>query len=501
MKPLRSTIPVDARTPVDASSLVGRVNRGTAWAVLQGGCKHVLDLAVFLLLAKLVAPDAFGLIAMAGAVIVLFGVIADLGLGEAIVQREGLAPGHLDTAFWVTLGAGVFLATCVHVGAPWLAQAYRRPDLVPIVRSLAPLLIINAAAVVPQAILQRSFQFRELAVRSISASLAGGVTGLVLAVQGAGAWSLVAQQLVSGATGLITLCAMGRWRPSLHVSRTQAGELVRFGRHVVGAKLLNVLASKADDVIVGLVLGPVALGFYSVATRMLLALEQLFGQGVHAVALSAFSRAAGNRQEVSHLFIKTTRNAATMAFPVFGAAMYFAPQVIELTVGPRWLPSASILQVLLVAGLMHTLMHFNHAVFKASGRPEISARIAICSTTMNVLTLLVAVQFGVMAVAVSYLVRTVLIAPVGLVMVKRLLDFPVDRYLLGIAPALLGTAAAVLAASFANAKLLQVWPHPAVCIPAGLSALAVYLLALHCWPRSRTSTDRPAQPRGVPPCP
>lgn len=414
--------------------LAGRAGRGAAWAMLQSGGKHFIDLAVFLLLAKLILPQDFGLVALAGALVVLVNVLAELGLGEALVQRSRLDPKHLNTAFWCTVVAGALIAGAVFLLAPGVALLAGQPELINIMRAMTPLFLINALSVVPQALMQRHFGFRALALRALAGSLIGGGVGVTWAMHSPDAWCLVAQQLCAGTVGLVGLWWQSDWRPSLQFSARHARELLHFGRSVVAARVLNVAASKADDLIVGLVLGPVALGYYSVACRMLLALEQLFCQGVDAVALSTFSRAGSQLDELRRLFLAATRISAALALPAFAGVMYLAPELVRGVLGPQWMPSAPILQILVVAGFLHSLMHFNHVVFKACGRPELSVRIALISTLLNGVTLLIAVNFGVVAVAISYVVRSVLIAPFGLWTVCRLTGLSIRDYLRPLAP-------------------------------------------------------------------
>jgi O-antigen/teichoic acid export membrane protein len=470
------------------SGLARQAGRGAAWAVLQSGGKHFIDLAVFLMLAKLIAPEAFGLVALAGAFIVLVNVLAEMGFGEALVQRDRLDPEHLSTAFWCTLGAGALIGAAMFACAPALARAAGRPELTTIVRAMTPLFLIQALTVVPQALMQRQFGFRALALRALAGSIVGGGLGVALAWHQADAWSLVAQQLCAGSVGLAGLWLQSAWRPSFTFSMRHARELLGFGRNVVMARALNVAASKADDLIVGLVLGPVALGFYSVACRMLLALEQLFCQGVDAVALSAFSRAGSRLGELRWLFLAATRITAALALPVFAGVMYAAPELVQAVVGPQWMPSVPILQILLVAGFMHTLMHFNHAVFKACGRPELSVRIAAMSTLLNVVTLLIAVQFGVVAVAVSYVARSVLIAPIGLWLVCRLVGLPLADYLRPLLPPFVALALGAAVAGLTRFEVVD-WFVPTVTVLVSLAfGAAVYAASLAWLARSTLGT-------------
>jgi PST family polysaccharide transporter len=395
---------------------------GTAarWAVVQNAAKQAIDLIVFLVLARLLAPQAFGLVATVMAVIVVLSVLVELGIGDALVRHRILEERHTRSAFSLVLLTGVTLTAALGAAAPWLARLHGQEPLAPLLAALSPLVLVHALNVVPQALLQRRLAGRPLALRSLWGTLCGAAAGLALAAGGAGVWSLAAQQLTAALVSLGLLWHWSGWRPRVDWDRAAAGELLAFSRHVLATRALNVLSSKADVMVVGAVAGPVALGLYSVAARLQLALEQVFSQGIDLVALSAFSRAADDRRQVGQLHLLATQRAASIALPFFTASILAVPDALALAIGERWAGAVPVLQILLAAAMLHTLMHFNHGVFKACGRPEWSSRLALCSTALTAIGLALSAAHGIAAVALAYFLRAALLAPVGFEMAARL---------------------------------------------------------------------------------
>ena len=464
--------------PLEAS--VGERSATSArWTVAQNLAKQAVDLCVFLVLAKLLDPAAFGLVAMAGAIIVLVNVFSEMGMGEALLQRERLSPGHLNSAFWALTLIASIGALSIWMIAPYAGASSGHQEVSDLLRALTPLFFMQAFAVVPQALLQRELKFRQLALRSMCSSIAGAAVGLTMAFHGAGAWSLIAQQLCAGGIGLIFVFCLSHWRPQWQASREAARQLLAFGRSILANRFLNVAASKMDDLAVGMFLGPVALGAYTVGCRMLLALEQLFCQGVDALALSTFSKVASDKTQLRCLFLSASRAAAVLAAPVFCGLSMLVPELLTAVLGEKWLQSAWVLQVLLFAGLIHAVSHFNHAVFKACGQPELSVKVAAYSTGLNFMTLLIGVQFGVVAVAGSYLVRSLLIAPVGLRMVASLLEMPLKDYFAGLVQPLLAVSFASMSVAALKFWLPMILPqlHPvAQLFVLGLIGASIYLI-------------------------
>jgi len=478
--------------------LAQRSRAGAIWSVVNSGAKHGMDLLVFLLLARWLAPEAFGLMALVSTAMVVAVTLAELGLTEALVQRKRLPGVVVDTAFWLLLGAAGALAAGLAVLAWPLSRAYGQPDLLPLVWALCPLVVVVALNTVPQALMQRELRFRPLALRGLAGTLAGGAAGLGLAWLGADVWSLVAQQLVAGVVGLALLWAQTDWRPRWRFSRAALRRLLGFGRHVLATRCLNVVASKVDDAVIGLVLGPVALGAYAVASRLRLALEQLFCQGVDAVALSAFSRLSAQRESLAQAYLGATRTALALALPVFLSAAWLAPACLPLIIGSHWEAAMAPLQALLLAGLLQSFLHFNHAVFRALGQPGRSWQLGLASLALNMALVVVAVRWGVQAVAWAYLLRVALVGPWGTVMACRALGLEARAYGRALGP-VVAVAALATTLGWAVWKGLAMGPlahlaDPVKALVAWVPAVLVYGAWWLVRSRSRAGvTCRPAE--------
>jgi O-antigen/teichoic acid export membrane protein len=460
---------------MNPGDLAQRSRAGAIWSVVNSGAKHGMDLLVFLLLARWLAPQAFGLMALVSTAMVVAVTLAEQGLTEALVQRKRLPGVLVDTAFWLLLGAAGVLAVGLAVLAWPLSQAYGQPELLLLIWALCPLVVVVALNTVPQALMQRELRFRPLALRGLAGTLAGGAAGLGLAWLGADVWSLVAQQLVAGVVGLALLWAQTDWRPRWRFSRAAVQRLLGFGRHVLATRCLNVVASKVDDAVIGLVLGPAALGAYAVASRLRLALEQLFCQGVDAVALSAFSRLSAQRESLAQAYLGATRTALALALPVFSSAAWLAPACLPWLIGSQWEAATGPLQALLLAGLLQAFLHFNHAVFRALGQPGRSWQLGLTSLALNALLVVGAVNSGVQAVAWAYLLRVALVGPLGTVLACRALGLGVRAYWTALGPVVV---AAALATGLGWGVWLGLAAGPIVHLTEPIAALLAWVPAV-----------------------
>ncbi len=446
--------------------------------MLRSVSSRVVGSVVFVVLARLLEPKAFGTIALASVFVVLLTMLVDSGFGEAVIQRRELTPSDLDTAFWVNNLIGVGLALMMTASAGLLGSLFRQPELAPVLRALSVAFVFAALSSVPQALLRRELAFRKIALRGFLATVAGGAVGVGMAFAGLGVWSLVGQLLANAAVATIMLWLVCPWRPGRAVSRSSFVELIRFGANVLGEKLALFASRRSDDFLIGLVLGPVALGLYTAAYRILLLLTETIIWTIEGVAFPLFSRLHGDAERSKRAFYTVSQLCFAVATPAFLALAVLAPELMRLAFGPRWAAAIPVMRLLALVGIPHAMTYFNKAVVNAAGRPDLSFRVAIVTGVVNVIGFALVVRWGILAVAASYVACGYLLIPVSVWSVMRVLDLEAKRYLrLLVAPAVSGLTMLVLVMA-AKAVLpddLTGVPLLAVLL---LIAGAVYLLAL-----------------------
>lgn len=410
-------------------SILNSAAAGARWVMMENLLRQVLGLAVFLILARLLGPEAFGLLALAAVAVAFGSLLTEGSLGDAIVQRQTLEEGFLDTAFLTALAAGLLFALLLMFSSGPVSQVLGQPQLAPLIRWLAPVVAINALCVVHQALLQRAFGYRTLAIRTGMGIAAGGTVGIGMALAGHGALSLVVQQLVQAVVNLAVLWTASSWRPGVKASQNHLRSLADFTAPLVARNFLNFVNRKSDDLLIGVVLGPVALGVYTLAYRVLQVLEELLCRGFDGVGLSTFARLQADKAALRETFLRFTNLAGTAAVPVFLGAALVAPLALPLFFGDQWQAAVPVFQWLAGAGLLHAVFHFNHAVFKAAGKPGLSLKITALNALSNLALLLVVVHIGVVAVAAAYTLRAWVLAPVGLILLGRLIGLSLCHYL------------------------------------------------------------------------
>lgn len=405
------------------------VTRATFWSAVERTLNRLVTLVIFVVLGRLLAPQDFGLVALAGIFTAFMQIFVDQGFSKAIVQRRTLGRRELDTAFWTAIVTGTALTVAGVAAAPVVSNVLDQPALTPIVRWLSLGFLLSSITTTHQALLQREFAFRALAVRRLSATVAGGVVGVALAATGAGVWSLVAQTLVRALVGTAVLWIASSWRPGFEVSRDEFAGLFGFGMNVVGIEFLGFLTRQGDNLLVGAVLGPVALGYYTVAYRVLLVLTDVFMGTINQVVTPTFSRLQDDLATTRRAFYAATRLCQAVALPAFVGVAVLAPEIITVLFGPRWIPSAPVLQALALVGVVQSSTYFDRGVVFAAGRPGLELRITLLATVGNLIAFAVAVRWGIVAVAVALAVRNFAFWPIRIWALHRVAGIRPGRYL------------------------------------------------------------------------
>jgi O-antigen/teichoic acid export membrane protein len=402
---------------------------GVMWSATQTWGVRVISFLVMVALARLVIPEAFGLVAYATVFISFAQIFVDQGFSDAIVQFSQLSREHLDTAFWVSLLTGGFLSIVSVFASDAVAGLFREPQLAPVLRWLSPIFLLSALSSVQQAILRRKFAFKVLTVRSLAANLVSGVVAVIMAFQGYGVWSLVAKILVSAVVNVVMLWQVSDWRPDFRLSISRFRELFLFGINIVGGNFVDFLSVHSDDFLIGYFLGPVALGFYTLAYNLLIVTTDLLISVPNAVAFPLFSSIQADSAGVKRAFDKVIQLQSIVAFPIFLGIAALSSEVIIQLYGAQWIPSIPVLQLLMLIGIVRSATYIYSSVFRAAGKPSWRFGIWSLTAVMNVIGFSLVVRLGIVAVAASYVIVSYLLMPFYLLMIRKLTGISIRSHL------------------------------------------------------------------------
>lgn len=452
-----------------------RVTRSIGWVVLERWGSRLLQLCVFAVLARFVAPEMFGVIALATAVVAVLQVVVDSGFSKALIQLKDLEKKDAHTAFWTSLGLSAVLYGALYLSAPILAAWLGEEALIDVLRVLGLALPISALSQTPTALLERSLNFKVLSLRQLVAAFAGAFAALPLALLGFGVWALVAQTLVTATVACIVLWASTTWRPRLMYSMRSLRRLWPVGISIMGTELLDALQSNADKVVIGFFFSSEVLGYYYIAQRLGVILLELVTTVISRVSLSTFSRIQDDVPRLNRVFRQMTYAAGLVAVPVFGLVAAFSPQLIPLLFGPGWEPSLPILWGLAAGWALSSVMYFDRTILLATRHASSAFWLSALQNVVGLVLVFALIPLGIIGIVISRWAR-VIVWPIRLWVLHRAVSLPVTQYVLQVARAFLA-----FLPSLALILLLQQtewaqgdWAFWSFAVPVGMVSAVLY---------------------------
>jgi PST family polysaccharide transporter len=453
--------------------------RGALWSYSTFVASKGIALVTTLVLARLLAPEDFGLVALALVLMNALDVVNDFGIGSAVIWDRGEDDETADVAFGLSLGVGLLLTVATVASAPLVADAFGEPSVAPIIAALSITFALASLGSVQDARLRRTLAFnRRFIAELLKALTKAGVT-VALAVAGLGAWALVHGQIAGVAVGAVSYWLLAGWRPRLRFDPRVARRLLDYGGQITVLGVLAVAASNVDYLIVGRRLGTEALGYYTLAFRLPGLLIITSCAVLSQVVFPAFAAVTRDDGSLSDSLLRTVRALAAVIVPIGLGLALVASDLVAVLFGDRWAPAADVMRWLAVFAVLSTLLYTDGDVYKATGRTIVLNGITVVQLLIAVPLLWVGAGTSIEAVAVAQVVTAALVLVLRVGLLARLLDVRPPQLLGAFRPVLVGAVALAVAVVAVQAGLRGA-PAPLrllACVLAGATAYAGGLVA------------------------
>jgi O-antigen/teichoic acid export membrane protein len=382
--------------------------RGLIWNFLAHFLGKIVVLITTSILARMLAKNDFGLVAVAVVAINYLLVLKDLGLGVALIQRKGDVREAANTVFTINLIIGLLLAVLTIPLAPFVAAYFQDPQVTPVLRWMGFSFIIQALESVHTNLLVRDLDYRRKMIPELGGALTKGAVSIAMAYLGYGVWSLVFGQMAGSLASLVLVWSILPWRPRLIVDRQAAGSLLKFGASVTAIDIISQITDNLDYVIVGRVFGLVPLSIYTLAYRLpeMLLISNLWVMA--GVVFPAFSSIQDQPDELRRGFLASVRIVDLITVPISLGLLIAADPIVRVVFGEQWLDIIPILRVLAIYAWVYSLGYHVGGLYKAIGRPDISLKLAIMTLLIIIPALLIGSKFGLIGIAVGHLVAVLL---------------------------------------------------------------------------------------------
>jgi PST family polysaccharide transporter len=400
------------RTDHLKDDLRGRSLRGGTATLAGQACKLVLTTCSTVILARLLLPEDFGLIAMVTAITQFAMYFRDLGLSTATIQREEITHAQVSTLFWVNAGFGVLVTVLVIAAAPLIAWFYGEPRLQAVTMVIALVFLLSGLAVQHEALLRRQMRFSVLASVEVGAGVVGLAAALVGVFLGMGYWALVASRLATSLSVVIAVWCVCGWHPSRPKRGTGVRPMLFFGGNITLFNILNYFARNLDSVLIGRFFGPTILGFYDRAYRLLMMPIGNIRAPINAVSVPALSRLQNEPERYRRYYCKVVTLIAFLSMPLMAFCFAAADPLIVVLLGPRWTEVIVYAQILAVVGFIQPVVSSVGSVYVSTGRAAQMLRWGVWNSAVIVLGFVCGIPWGAKGVAIGYAVATyVLIWP------------------------------------------------------------------------------------------
>ena len=378
-----------------SESLKKKTVRGTFWSAVDSISSQGVTFLVGLVLARLLTPHEYGLIGYIMILVAVFNSIVDSGFSNALIRKKDAGETDYSTAFIFNLAVSlVMVAAMVLVAVPF-SRFFKEPQLVPLVRVMSVIVVINALALIQRTRLVKSVDFKTQTKASLISSVSSGAVGLVMAFGGLGVWSLVGQQISRQLINTVCLWILNRWTPSWRFSWSSFRELFGFGWKLLVSGLIDTVWKEIYQLVIGKFYSTSTLGQYTRGKQFSDIFSSNMTSIVQRVSYPVLSSIQDERERMREGYRKIIRTTMLASFVLLFGLSAVAESLLTVLIGPRWLEAAHYLQIICFAASLYPLHAINLNMLQVQGRSDLFLKLEIVKKIIAVGPLLLGIFIGI----------------------------------------------------------------------------------------------------------
>ncbi len=425
-----------------------QIRQGISWNVVNLFVNRGSAFLIRLVLAKLLLPEHFGLIAMVMTFLGLIQVFADFGLRNALIQRKRDANSRLryDSAFWFLAGTGIILTLLfIIIGTPMMIGFYGEPLLKDLVMIMGISILISNLSIVPEIRLTRRMRFKQLVIAEISSTLIASGIAIGMAWNDMGVWALATQQVSAISLRALLIAKFSKWRPRYHFAWTSLQDVIGFSAYMLGVQIIYFIRTNMDNFVVGVLLGASSLGIYTLAYMITENIRQQLSSILTRVLLPVYSRMQTSTHALKSHYLAATRVMALILCPFSLSIVLYAKDIIHVLFNDAWQAAILPTRILALGGMAYALSGPSSEVLQAMGKAKLLFKIAalnICIIGLPLIWILTLV-YGIPGAAVAMLITFIGIRLLIYKALKQILDISIKDIIWAAEPAIIATTLVV----------------------------------------------------------
>ncbi len=388
-----------------------------------------VSIGVNIILATILVPEDFGLVALATTYIGFVKIFTVIGFGSAIIYERKSTQRQLSTLYWLNIGLCTLTFSLVIATIPLAAEFYEEPRLVNVAMVAATSIVLYPLFTIHYKIEERDLRFKLLSKVNVIALLIGAVVGISSAYAGAGVYAIVLQSVIANVTRLILILYHSNWKPSLQFDFGSVSHMVWYAAKFKLANTMLFLERNIDYLIMGKVFTPTILGYYSFAYNIMYAPVKRISTIFSEVLFPSFSAIKDSNEKIISGYFKSKQLIAMVAFPGMSILSFNAEWLITSVFGDKWIEAIPIVEILCFAGALQAISQIGSVVFASIGKPEVSTYITGARTVLTILAIYLGCQVGILLVAYYLVIAKVLSYLILLVVLFYFIPFTLRFYL------------------------------------------------------------------------
>lgn len=378
------------------------------WRLAERFGAQIVTFVVSVILARILDPEVYGLIALVTVFTSILQVFIDSGLGTALVQKKNADDLDFSSVFFFNILMCVCLYLLMFFGAPGIANFYKMPDLVPVIRVLSLILIISGIKNIQQAYVSRHLLFKRFFFSTLGGTIGAAIIGIYLAYEGYGVWALVAQYLFNSIVDTAILWITVKWRPKFMFSLDRLKKLLSFGWKLLGVSLLSTTYNDIRSLIIGKLYAPNDLAFYNRGQHFPQLISLNTDIAIDSVMLPVLSQRQDNLSDIKKLTIMSVRLGTYIIMPVMAWLAICSDSIISLLLTDKWLPCTPYLRIFCIVFAFSSVFTFYYNAFKSIGRSDVYLKVTVASKVFGLVILAATMWFGVIYIAYGLLINTII---------------------------------------------------------------------------------------------
>lgn len=403
----------------------GAVVSGFLWKFGERICAQLVSLVVSIVLARLLAPRAFGLVAMVNIFITIADVFVTDSLSSALIQKKDADQMDFDSVFWMTLALSFLIYGASFLIAPAVASFYGEPELVSVLRVFALKFPVSALNTVQHAYVSRHMIFRKFFFSTLIGTILSGIVGITMAYAGCGVWSLIAQYLTNSFVDSLVLFFTIPWRPRLEFSRRRAWSLFSYGWKILASSLLAIIYTQLRGLAIGKTCTADDLAHYNMGERIPTIFTSNVDSSIGSVLFPAMSNINDDREALRILTRKSMRLSAYVIFPIMAGLAIVSRPLVTLLLTEKWLPCVFFIRLFCLEKATSPISTANLQAIKALGRSDVLLKMEIIKKTVGIFAVLISIPFGLRAIACSGIIVALFCSLVNMIPNGKLLGYSI----------------------------------------------------------------------------